>query len=1071
VALIISPAATRAQEGRRAAEGDAARRVPEGLRFAHGLFRQRKFELAAIEYQKFLDTRPEPSEADEARFGLASAQLFQGRYKEARQAFQEFLDQAPDHARARTARYRLGELSYLLGDLPAARKSLELFVSGKGKHANLETAWGYLGDVRLGLNDLAGARAAYERSLADFPRGPLADRSRYGLGRTLSALGETDLAVKVLSDLANHGGSDWVDRAWLQLGKIQLAAGRPAAAVESLEALDRLAPRSALKPEGHLLRAEALTGLGRTASAVELLEPLVAEGAEPVAPRAALALATIELQSGAAERALARLELAATRFPRSPLVPAILFRSAEALDSLKRFDQARKRFLKAAELAPADPWADDAIARGAQLALETGDHSGALALARSFPQRFPVSPLIPEVRLTEARALLAGGEAREAATILEALAGDGNEQGPEGKDKAQSPRLSPAALTAARYDLALAYRASGQPERARSLLAKLAGATKDPIGSDAQFLIGQDAVEKGQFAQAISPLQHYLENCPQGEVADTALAHLVTAQLGLKQLNDAWNSLSELERRFPRSQVLASCRLRWAEAALQAGEPERAAEQFRLVLSPTPDAVKKSTEPAAIAPLFEARARVGLGRALWKLGKPADAATQFAQFLDRFKSDAMAPAVALDRAGALAAAERSVEALEAYDRVLARYPGTRQALGAELARARLLARTGHAEDAAKALERLLADASRRTELEAAGEHRDALLAERGWALIEAGKNDAADAVFSELLTTFPESPHAVEARFNLAESASQNHDLEKVVRLLGPVAAAKAPDGSSGEAGSQRQGGGLSLASPPAPIMALVLYRLGRTQFELGDHGAAGRTLERLIKEHPGSARIREARFLRAEAALRQDQAESAEPIFAALESEPPSSTDPDGFGLLVRARHVQSLVGIKRWNEALTRADSLKKELPPTDPNGAELDFARGRAFLGLGRPDEAREAFQAVIRAREGSDLAAQAQFLRGETFFHQERFHEARTEFLKVDILYDAPRWQAAALLEAGKVDERLGQWSDAVETYQRLCTRFPQDPRVTLATARLVEARKRASAQRESAGKLF
>ena len=266
--LVVSAPLIKAQESRRGTEGGGARRVPEGLRFAHGLFRQRKFELAAIEYQKFLETRPDSSEADEARFGLASAQLFLGRYREARQAFQVFLDQAPDHARARTARYRLGELSYLLGDLPAARTSLELFVGGTGKHANLETAWGYLGDVRLGLNDLAGARVAYERSLADFPHGPLADRSRYGLGRTLSALGETDLAVKVLTELASQGGRDWVDRAWLQLGKIQLAAGRPAAAVESLEALDRSAPRSTLKPEGQLLRAEALAGLGRTALAV-----------------------------------------------------------------------------------------------------------------------------------------------------------------------------------------------------------------------------------------------------------------------------------------------------------------------------------------------------------------------------------------------------------------------------------------------------------------------------------------------------------------------------------------------------------------------------------------------------------------------------------------------------------------------------------------------------------------------------------------------------------------------------------------------------------------------------------
>ena len=185
---LIVPA--RAQETRSAAAGQRERQVPEELNFAHGLFRQRRFDLAADEYRRFLESGPAAEDASDARFGLANALLFQARYKEARRAFQDFLDKAPEHPRARTAWYRLGELAYMLGDLAAARKALEVFVQGTAKHPNLETAWTYLGDVRLGLEDLPAARAAYERSLADFPRGQLADRSRYGLGRTLAELGE-----------------------------------------------------------------------------------------------------------------------------------------------------------------------------------------------------------------------------------------------------------------------------------------------------------------------------------------------------------------------------------------------------------------------------------------------------------------------------------------------------------------------------------------------------------------------------------------------------------------------------------------------------------------------------------------------------------------------------------------------------------------------------------------------------------------------------------------------------------------------------------------------------------------
>jgi tetratricopeptide (TPR) repeat protein len=163
-------------------------------------------------------------------------------------------------------------------------------------------------------------------------------------------------------------------------------------------------------------------------------------------------------------------------------------------------------------------------------------------------------------------------------------------------------------------------------------------------------------------------------------------------------------------------------------------------------------------------------------------------------------------------------------------------------------------------------------------------------------------------------------------------------------------------------------------------------------------------------------------------------------------------------------------LLAVKKWNDALQRALSLKRELPDGDPAQAELDFARGRALLGLARPDDARSALQAVIDARKGGELAAQAHVMRGETYFHQDRFREALGEFLKVDILYNVPQWQAAALLEAGKVYERLGQWSDAVEAYERVLA-LPDRSRSEEAKGRLEAARKHGSARSEPRAGLF
>ena len=75
---------------------------------------------------------------------------------------------------------------------------------------------------------------------------------------------------------------------------------------------------------------------------------------------------------------------------------------------------------------------------------------------------------------------------------------------------------------------------------------------------DAQFLIGQEAVEQGHFAEAIGPLRQYLNANPRGEVADSALAHLATAELGLRQTDEAWKTLIQLADRFPRSRALGA---------------------------------------------------------------------------------------------------------------------------------------------------------------------------------------------------------------------------------------------------------------------------------------------------------------------------------------------------------------------------------------------------------------------------------------------------------------------------------------------------------------------------------
>lgn len=1004
---VVAPAAPRA-----VAQEPAAREVPEDLNFANGLFRDRRYREAAEEYERFLKDAPPGPFANEGRFGLASARLFHGQYAEARKHFEAFLKAAPDHANAGTAWYRVGEAAFMLGDLPAAQHAMETYTEKYPKHRFNETAWPYLADVCLRLGDLPKARRAYEKALADFPKGRLVDRAKLGLGRTLAQQGETEAALKVLDDLTRTGGVDWATKAWFHIGQVRSTAGEYAQAVEAYDTLAKTAPQSPLLPEARLRRAEALLKLDRAAEAETALRGLIAaDVSRNLGAQAAFALGTAQLERGQAAEALATLDDALKRFENTPLVPALLFRSAEAQQKLKQTDDARTRFLKASEIDPKDPWADVALLHAARLTLESGDKDAAKTLATAFPQRFPKSPLRADARLIEARVALDAGQAKEAIALLNAS---------QAEDKP-----TPATAESQRYYLGLAYRADGQTDKAKELLDELATKSDAPVGADAQLMVAQGHIDAKRFGDAVPVLKKYLDTKTPREYADYALAHLARAHLELNQPEEAGKALDDLATRFPKSKTLAPTRLRMAEAALDAKQYDRAQELFRQV-------VESNT------PELRARARSGLGWTLLESKKPAEAAEVFAALLDASPEDPLAPDAALACGRALAQAGQVVAALAAYTVTTTQYPKSKEAVAAQLERARLLLSAKRPEEAAPEFEKFLAEHPDPKKDADVG--LDEVLVEWGWALADIGKTDEADKVFTRLLEEFPNSPQAADARFNLAESAAKAQQHDKVIALLSPLVAEGAKTSPS-------------LVEP-------ALFRMGRSQAEQKAWADSAKTLDRLLTEFPKSRYRRQARFLRANVALHGDDPKTAEASFAALAAEPIDANDPDGLPLATRRLRIDALLALGRWKELLEAADAFKRDAPE-DPNMADVEYARGRALQSLSPPqfDDARAAYDAVIKARKGGDLAARAQLMRGETYYHQESYHEALREFLKVDILYDAPATQAAALLEAGKVYERLDQWADAVETYERLLSKFPKDPSASTAEPRLEAARKR------------
>ena len=115
-----------------------------------------------------------------------------------------------------------------------------------------------------------------------------------------------------------------------------------------------------------------------------------------------------------------------------------------------------------------------------------------------------------------------------------------------------------------------------------------------------------------------------------------------------------------------------------------------------------------------------------------------------------------------------------------------------------------------------------------------------------------------------------------------------------------------------------------------------------------------------------------------------------------------------------------------------------------PTFDRQYEVDYLIGRCLATEGRFSEARAAYERVIQSDRGrhTETAAMAQWMIGETYFHQKNYDEAIRAYARVGILWDYPLWTAAALLQTGKCHESQARWPEAIAHYAELTAKYPK-----------------------------
>jgi TolA-binding protein len=393
--------------------------------------------------------------------------------------------------------------------------------------------------------------------------------------------------------------------------------------------------------------------------------------------------------------------------------------------------------------------------------------------------------------------------------------------------------------------------------------------------------------------------------------------------------------------------------------------------------------------------------------------------------LNEFPDTPAAAEAAVARGRALEHLDDNAAALTMYRRVIERHADSPREAEALYRAARLCDKLGQRQQAIELYSRLAKKHAGFGQL-------DAAIYRWAWLAREAGQGD--DELFARLRRDFPKSPFAPEAALRLAERAFANKDYDGAQKLL-------AETGRVADSSDIRQQA-LSLQAQVAAAR--------------GDWTSVEATLAQLqqVKGEVAPA----AEYLLAEASYRRGDFEEAAKRLAELTAKPEVRAQP--WAAAASLRRSQALAHLKRWDEALVAARAVATDFPGFDEL-YEADYVIGRCLAAQAEFAAAREAYARAIDSPRGgqTETAAMARWMTGESYFHQENYAAALAEYEKVERQYPFARWRAAALIQAGKCHESLGEWSAAVQAYERLLKEFPDSELAAEATRRAEAARQR------------
>jgi cellulose synthase operon protein C len=652
-------------------------------------------------------------------------------------------------------------------------------------------------------------------------------------------------------------------------------------------------------------------------------------------------------------------------------------------------DEARQ---KLEELERLDGKTDKLLSLEIELASHQGDFTRTGELLSEMEHSYPDSPYLGASYETVARHEYQSGDCESASghyrRVLELY------QSPRNPD--QLPALTKK-ISSVRYRYALSLIDCKRYEEAVAVLPPFSDMDADvDLEGPVSLALAVCLIETGKPEDAIPHFQRYLKLKPDGPEHVRCRADLARSFAMVGRLDEAESTLGGVINSYEANpSVMRACET-IAEVSLARNDLETAREFFEFMA--------RSTNPAI--------ATRGANGVLLAGGARIAGEHPLKPMLEKPRADNTLAAL-MDEANRSYSELDFPHAIELYENVLQHGPDSEHATPARLRMAICLLRNGNPADRPAAMELL------RTVVDSGNSDSSVELGlyELGW--LEQQDNLLASARnrFQTIVERFPESGLWADALYRQASIARKMGDLQEATALFTRLCSAKSED----------------------PLVPFALQTMGEICADRGEWDQAIALFEKVQQTAGETALMTPALYWAAECRYQKGLFNVAERQFELLSR---MELEDRQMAASVALRLAQCHMRKDDW-VALRDTLAAAEKRAPGLTTGYQFDFLRGRMAMAEGKFAKARTELQGVLVSSDakGTETAAMAQWMIGETFLHEGMFEVALHAYQAVEQEHLWPEWQSLAVLQSAKCFAGLGRQGLAESAIKRLMNEWP------------------------------